>query len=122
MPRTWSAASETRRSPDAQIGFDESTPPDMLTGNDPSRAVSPRSTIFHPSVGAAMSWASSHIGSYQLNGTYNSAQSIWPRGSVMPACAYTSAAQSTAPWGRTGSRPGNDDGSERTADPRIHAG
>ena len=40
----------------------------------------------------------------------------------MPACANTSAAQSTAPCGRTGSRPGNDDGSERTADPRIHAG
>src|SRR6476620_5362442 len=40
----------------------------------------------------------------------------------MPACAYTSAAQSTAPCGRTGSRPGNDDASERTADPRIHAG
>ena len=40
----------------------------------------------------------------------------------MPACAYTSAAQSTAPCGRTGSRPGNDDGSDRTADPRIHAG
>src|SRR3954451_4271816 len=40
----------------------------------------------------------------------------------MPACAYTSAAQSTAPCGRTGSRPGNEDGSERTAEPRIHAG
>src|SRR4051812_48439277 len=33
-----------------------------------------------------------------------------------------SVAQSAAPTGRTGSRPGNDDGSERTADPRIHAG
>src|SRR4029077_20434364 len=100
----------------------DNTPPDMFTGNEPSSAVSPRSTIFQPSVGAAMSCASSHIGSYQLNGTYSSAQSSWPSGSVMPACPNTSAAQSTAPCGRTGSRPGNDDGSERTADPRIHAG
>ncbi len=69
MPRTWSAASAKRSSPDAPIGFDESTPPDMFTGNDPSSAVSPRSTIFQPSVGSAMSCASSHIGSYQLNGT-----------------------------------------------------
>jgi len=38
-----------------------------------------------------------------------------------PACR-TSAAQSAAPCGATGSRPGNCDGSERTADPRIHAG
>ena len=51
------------------MGFDDSTPPDMFTGNEPSSAVSPRSTIFQPSLGAAMSWASSHIGSYQLNGT-----------------------------------------------------
>src|SRR6185312_7244716 len=102
--------------------FDESTPPDMFTGNEPSSAVSPRSTIFHPSPTSAMSWPSSHIGSYQLNGTYSSAQSICSLGLVMPACWYTSAAQSIAPCGRTGSRPGNDDGSERTAEPRIHAG
>src|SRR5712691_1224156 len=40
----------------------------------------------------------------------------------MPACPYTSHAQSTAAWGRTGSRPGNAYGSDRTAEPRIHAG
>jgi lysophospholipase len=55
MPRTWSAASAKRSSPDAPIGFDDSTPPDMFTGNDPSSAVSPRSTIFQPSLWAAMS-------------------------------------------------------------------
>ena len=69
MPRTCNAASAKRNSPDAPIGFDDSTPPDMFTGNEPSSVVSPRSTIFHPSLWAAMSWASSHIGSYQLNGT-----------------------------------------------------
>ena len=69
MPRTCSAASAKRSSPDAPMGFDDSTPPDMFTGNEPSSAVSPRSTIFQPSLWAAMSWASSHIGSYQLNGT-----------------------------------------------------
>src|SRR4051812_9026533 len=69
MPRTWSAASLKRSRPEAPIGFDDSTPPDMFTGNEPVNAVSPRSTIFQPSAGPAMSCASSHIGSYQLNGT-----------------------------------------------------
>ena len=42
MPRTWSAASAKRSSPDAPIGFDESTPPDMFTGNDAAeRGVAP---------------------------------------------------------------------------------
>ena len=69
MPRTWSAASAKRSSPEAPIGFDERTPPDMLTGNDPSRAVVPSSTSFHPSPGSAKWWASSHIGSYHEKGT-----------------------------------------------------
>ncbi len=81
------AASAKRSRPEAPIGLDESTPPDMFTGNEPSRAVSPDSTIFQPSLRSAMWWASSHIGSYQLNGTYSSAQSICSRGLVMPAWA-----------------------------------
>ena len=54
----------TRRS-----GSLESTPPDGFTGNEPVISVAPLSTIFQPSPGPAMSWPSSHIGSYQLNGT-----------------------------------------------------
>ena len=71
-----------------------------------------------------MSWPSSHIGSYQLNGTYSSATSISLRGSVIPAWRYTSWAHSTPAWGRTGLRPGK--GSELAAhrgglDPRRRA-
>ena len=40
----------------------------------------------------------------------------------MPACRYTSMAQSDAPFGATGSRPGKLEGSERTAEARIQAG
>src|SRR3954451_5141956 len=92
---------------DAPIGFDESTPPDGFTGNEPVSSVSPLSTIFQPSPGPAMSWPSSHIGSYPLNGTYNSATSISWRGTLMSACLYTSCAHSTPACGRTGLRPGN---------------
>jgi hypothetical protein len=40
-PRTCIAASAKRIRPDAPIGFDESTPPDMFTGRSPSSAVAP---------------------------------------------------------------------------------
>lgn len=60
------------------------------------------------------------MGSYQLNGTYSSATSIWLWGSVMRAWAYTSWAQSTPAWGRTPSRPGNHPSSLRTAVAGIH--
>src|ERR1700730_12080072 len=40
----------------------------------------------------------------------------------MPACRYTSWAQSTPAWGLTASRPGNVDGSLRTAVATTHAG
>ena len=42
-PRTWRAASPKRSMPEAPIGFDESTPPEQLTGSLPSIAVSPDS-------------------------------------------------------------------------------
>ncbi len=68
-PRTWFAASARRSMPDAPIGFHDSTPPEGFTGNLPVISVAPLSTICQPSPGPAMSWPSSHIGSYQLNGT-----------------------------------------------------
>ena len=34
VPRTWIAASAKRSRPEAPMGLDDSTPPDMLTGND----------------------------------------------------------------------------------------
>src|SRR5579871_1269265 len=103
--------------PDAPMALVDKTPPDGLTGNDPPRSVSPVSTIFQPSPGPAMSWPSSHIGSYQENGTYSSAMSICDRGSVMPAWRYTSAAHSTPACGRTGLRPGKFDSSLLTERP-----
>ena len=55
--------------PDAPIGFDESTPPEQLTGMSPSIEVAPLSVIFQPSPISAKPRFSIHIGSYQLNGT-----------------------------------------------------
>src|SRR5262245_64182492 len=76
--------------PDAPIGFVDSTPPDMFTGSSPSSAVAPFSVIFQPSPSGTKPRFSSHIGSYQLNGTYISMQSICSRGLVMPAWPNTS--------------------------------
>ena len=55
--------------PEAPIGLDDSTPPEQFTGKSPSKAVAPESVIFQPSPSSAMRWPSSHMGSYQLNGT-----------------------------------------------------
>ena len=52
----------------------------------PSIGVAPSSTSFQPLPSSAKPRFSSHIGSYQENGTYTSATSISRRGSVMPAC------------------------------------
>src|SRR5581483_3859738 len=92
--------------PEAPMALVDRTPPEGLTGKAPPRSVSPVSTIFQPSPGPAMSWPSSHMGSYQLKGTYSSAMSISERGLVMPAWRYTSWAHSTPAWGLTGLRPG----------------
>src|SRR6516165_7993516 len=108
--------------PDAPIGFDERTPPLGLTGNRPPSSVSPDSVSFHPSPSGVMRWPSSHIGSYQLNGTYSSAQSICSMGLVMPALWYRADAQSRPAWMRTVSRPGNEPNSVRLAWATIHAG
>src|SRR4029079_19775877 len=93
--------------PEAPIGFDESTPPEQLTGMSPSIEVAPLSVIFQPSPTSAKPRFSIHIGSYQLKRTYHSTTSKSLRGLVTPAWRYTSAAQSCPPCGFTGSRPGN---------------
>src|SRR5690349_13242295 len=108
--------------PEAPMALLESTPPYGFTGTTPVISVSPLSTIFHPSPGPAMSWPSSHIGSYHENGTYSSATSISSRGFLMPAASYTAWAQSTPACGRVPLRPGNCPISERTAMAVIHAG
>ena len=64
-PRTCIAASAKRSMPEAPIGFDDSTPPDMLTGISPSSAVAPSSVIFQPSPSGAKPRFSIHIGSNQ---------------------------------------------------------
>ncbi|SIN38832.1 Uncharacterised protein [Mycobacteroides abscessus subsp. abscessus] len=63
------AASANRIRPEAPIGFEESTPPDALTGILPPIAVSPAWVSFQPSPSAANPRFSSHIGSNQENGT-----------------------------------------------------
>jgi hypothetical protein len=55
--------------PDAPIGFDESTPPDMFTGKSPPSSVAPESVSFQPSPSRLIRCPSSHIGSYHENGT-----------------------------------------------------
>ena len=60
--------------PDAPIGFDDSTPPDMFHGMSPSGPVAPASVSFQPSPSAQNPRFSSHIGSYHENGTYTSAR------------------------------------------------
>ena len=51
------------------MGFEDSTPPDMLTGMSPSRAVAPSYVIFQPSPSGAKPRFSIHMGSNQLKGT-----------------------------------------------------
>ena len=63
------ADSANRIMPDAPIGFDDSTPPEALTGSLPPIAVSPASVSFQPSPSAAKPRFSNHIGSNQENGT-----------------------------------------------------
>src|SRR6478609_9794596 len=107
--------------PDAPIGFDDNTPPDMFQGMSPSGPVAPDSVSFQPSPSAQNPRFSSHIGSYHENGTYTSAVSKSRRGSVTPACAYTSLAQSLPACGLTWSRRANIVGSLRIAMPCTHA-
>src|SRR2546426_3000074 len=106
--------------PDAQIGFDDSTPPDGFQGMSPAGAVAPDSVSFHPSPSAQKPRFSSHIGSYQENGTYTSAQSKSSRGFVIPACAYKSWAQSLPACGLIWSRRANIVGSPRMGMPWTH--
>src|SRR6478672_2603953 len=107
--------------PDAPIGFDDNTPPDIFQGMSPSGPVAPDSVSFQPSPSAQKPRFSSHIGSYQENGTYTSAQSKSSRGFVIPACAYRSWAQSLPACGLIWSRRANIVGSLRMAMPWIHA-
>src|SRR5258706_12188803 len=95
--------------PDEPIGFELSTPPDGFHGMSPVGAVAPASVSFPPSPSGQNPRFSSHIGSYHENGTYTSAASKSLRGSVMPACAYRSFAQSLPAcgliWSRRGDHP-----------------
>src|SRR6478735_9516932 len=95
------AASAKRIMPDAPIGFDDSTPPDGLNGMRPPMAVSPASVSFQPSPSGAKPRLSSHIGSYQENGTYTSATSISSIGLVIPAAFHSAAAASRLACGLT---------------------
>ena len=115
------AASANRIRPDAPIGFDDSTPPDMLSGIRPPILVSPASVSFQPSPSAANPRFSSHIGSNQENGTYTSAQSISSIGLVMPAAFHSALAASRPACGLTWSRPEYASGSVRNAVAWIHA-
>ena len=63
------AASRKRIIPEAPIGFEDSTPPDMLTGSWPFIDVLPSWTIFQPVPSSAKPRFSIHIGSNQENGT-----------------------------------------------------
>src|SRR3954465_12187447 len=108
--------------PEAPMGLVDRTPPDMLTGRSPSSSVTPASVSFQPSPSSAKPGFSSHIGSYQENGTYISTASISRRGSAMPACRYTSAAQSLPACGETKSLPAKRVGSLRMAPPSSQAG
>src|SRR6516225_767713 len=110
--------------PEAPIGLDESTPPEQFHGMSPPSImeVAPSLVSFQPSPSPQKPRLSSHIGSYQLKGTYTSAMSKSVRGLVMPAWRYRSAAQSRLACGLTWSRPANMVGSERMAIPWIHAG
>src|SRR5581483_10883225 len=77
---------------------------------------------FHPSCRGVSPTFSSQIGSNQLNGTKSSATSISEAGSVMPAWAYTAAAQARPAGGSTKSWSGAWVDDDRTADPSTQAG
>ena len=64
---------------------------------------------------------SSHMGSYQENGTYISTASISLRRSWMPAWANTSLAHASDAAGDTMLRPPNEPDSDRIATPLIQA-
>src|SRR5690606_21218294 len=104
------------------IGLDDSTPPAGFHGMSPSIAVAPASVSFQPSFSPQNPRFSSHIGSYQANGTYTSPQSSSLRGPGMPACRHASPAPSLPPCGLTLSRPANMIGSDRIGVPCTHAG
>src|SRR4051794_21568422 len=109
--------------PEAPIGFDESTPPEQLTGSLPSIAVSPDSVSRQPPpFGSAKPSDSSHIGSNHENGTEISAASISSIGLVMPACFQSAAAAAREAGGVTWSRSAADVASERITVPWIQAG
>ena len=55
--------------PEAPIGFEDSTPPEQLTGSTPSIAVPPDSVSRQPSPSGVKPRFSSHIGSNHENGT-----------------------------------------------------
>ena len=56
--------------PEAPIGLEDSTPPEQFHGmSPPSMEVAPASVSFQPSPSSQKPRFSSHIGSYQLNGT-----------------------------------------------------
>src|SRR5262245_40297302 len=116
------AASANRNMPEAPIGLVDSTPPEQFHGMSPSIDVAPSCTSFQPSPTSQKPRFSSHMASNHENGTYTSAASISRRGSVMPAWAYTSLAQSFPPCGETWSRPAISVGSLRHAVPCTQAG
>ena len=68
-PRTCMATSRNRSMPDAPIGLDDSTPPEVFHGMSPSKAVAPDSVSFHPSPSSQKPRFSNHIGSYHEKGT-----------------------------------------------------
>src|ERR1700730_15458214 len=98
---TWIADSAEGIIPEAPIGLDDSTPPEGLNGIRPVIAVSPASVSFHPSPSGAKPKLSSHIGSYQENGTYTSATSIASMGLLIPAAFHNAAAASRLACGLT---------------------
>ena len=57
--------------PEAPMGLDDSTPPEQFQGMSPPSImeVAPSSVSFQPSPSAQKPRFSSHMGSYQLNGT-----------------------------------------------------
>src|ERR1700679_962617 len=99
------AASANRIRPDAPIGFDDSPPPDMLSGFRPPISVSPASVSFQPSPSAANPRFSSHIGSNPENGTYTSPQPISSIRLEKPPAFHSAFAASRPACGLTWSRP-----------------
>ena len=76
VPRTCMAASAKRSMPEAPMGFDDSTPPDMFTGRSPSSSVAPSSVSFQPSPLGRSRGSRATSARTSENGTYISTQSI----------------------------------------------